>query len=82
MDEAEREATSDPRLSVEERYRGREDYLGRVALSAVALVHERLLLPQDVPFVLERAAAHWDGRSHRPSCSRKTALSSPASSLW
>jgi len=59
---AEREANGDPRLSVEERYRGREDYLGRVALSAVALVRERFLLPQDVPFVLERAAAHWDGR--------------------
>jgi hypothetical protein len=28
----------------------------------VALVHERFLLPQDVPFVLERAAAHWDWR--------------------
>ena len=79
---AEREAKHDPRPSVEERYRGREDYLGRVALSAVALVRERFLLPQDVPFVLERAAAHWDWRSHRPSCSRKTALSRPASSLW
>ena len=61
--QAEREATRDPRLSVEERYRGREDYLGRVALAAVALVRERLLLPQDVPFVLERAAAHWDWRA-------------------
>ena len=38
---AEREAKGDPRLSVEERYRGREDYLGRVALAAVALVRER-----------------------------------------
>jgi hypothetical protein len=60
---AEREARGDPRLSVEERYRGREDYLGRVALAAVALVRERFLLPQDVPFVIERAAAHWDWRS-------------------
>jgi hypothetical protein len=59
---AEREAKGDPRLSIEERYRGREDYLGRVALSALALVRERFLLPQDVPFVLERAAAHWDWR--------------------
>ena len=59
---AERETTGDPRLSVEERYRGREEYLGRVALAALALVRERLLLPQDVPVVLERAAAHWDGR--------------------
>ena len=58
----EREAKGDPRLSVEERYRGREDYLGRVALAAMALVRERFLLPQDVPFVIERAAAHWDWR--------------------
>lgn len=59
---AEREAEGDPRLSVEERYLGREDYLGRVALAAVALTRERLLLPQDVPIVVERAAAHWDWR--------------------
>jgi hypothetical protein len=60
---AEREASADPRLSVEERYRGREDYLGRVALAAVSLVRERLLLAEDVPRVLERAAAHWDWRA-------------------
>ena len=59
----EREEEGDPRLSVEERYRGREDYLGRVALAAVALVRERFLLARDVPFVVERAAAHWDGRA-------------------
>jgi hypothetical protein len=58
----EREAAGDPRLSVEERYHGREDYVGRVALAATALVRERFLLPQDVPFVIERAAAHWDWR--------------------
>jgi hypothetical protein len=60
---AERETKVDPRPSVEERYRSREDYLGRVALAATALVRERFLLPQDVPFVIERAAAHWDWRS-------------------
>jgi Alpha/beta hydrolase domain len=60
---AEREATGDPRLAVEERYRSREDYLGRVALAAIALVRERFLLAQDLPFVFERAAAHWDGRA-------------------
>jgi len=58
----ERETKGDPRRSVEERYRGREDYLGRVALAAMALVRDRFLLPQDVPFVIERAAVHWDWR--------------------
>jgi hypothetical protein len=60
---AEREASGDPRLSVEERYRGRTDYLGRVAEAALSLVRERFLLPEDVPCVLERAAAHWDWRA-------------------
>ncbi len=59
---AEREASGDPRPSIEERYRGREEYLGRVSAAALALVRERLLLPEDVPAVLERALAHWDWR--------------------
>jgi hypothetical protein len=59
---AERAAQGDPRPSVEERYRGRTDYLGRVAEAALSLVRERLLLPEDVPVVLERAADHWDWR--------------------
>jgi hypothetical protein len=60
---AERAAQGDPRPSVEERYRGRADYLGRVAEAALSLVRERLLLPEDVPVVLERAADHWDWRA-------------------
>jgi hypothetical protein len=60
---AAREGAGDPRLSVEERYHGRADYLGRVALAALALVRERYLLAEDVPLVVERAAAHWDGRA-------------------
>jgi hypothetical protein len=61
--EAEREASGDPRPSIGERYRSREEYLGRASAAALALVRERLLLPEDVPAVLERAAAHWDWRS-------------------
>ncbi|HEX9187420.1 MAG TPA: alpha/beta hydrolase domain-containing protein, partial [Vicinamibacteria bacterium] len=60
---AEREAAGDPRPSVEERYRGREEYLGKASEAALALVHARFLLPEDVPAVLERAAAHWDWRA-------------------
>jgi len=67
---AEREARGDPRPSVEERYRGRADYLGRVAEAALALVRARYLLAEDVPHVIERAADHWDWRladsSRRP----------------
>ena len=63
---AAREASGDPRLSIEERYGDRAAYLGRVAEAALALQHERLLLAEDVPFVLERAAAHWDWRAGSP----------------
>lgn len=60
---AARDASGDPRLSLAERYADRASYLGRVAEAATALTRERLLLPQDVAFVLERAAAHWDWRA-------------------
>ena len=60
---AAREAAGDPRLAIEERYPDRACYLGRIAEAALGLTRERLLLPQDVPFVVERAAAHWDLRA-------------------
>ena len=57
---AERERTGDGRRSIEERYASRDDYVGRVALAAVALVQERYLLAEDVPDMLAQAAAHYD----------------------
>ena len=63
---AKREAGGDPRRSIEERYPDRSAYLGRIAEAALALRGERLLLDEDVPFVIERAAAHWDWRAARP----------------
>jgi hypothetical protein len=60
---AAREAAGDSRLSIGERYPERASYLGRIAEAALGLTRERLLLPQDVPFVVERAAAHWDWRA-------------------
>jgi hypothetical protein len=44
---AEREAAGDPRLSIEERYGSRADYVAKVKATAEALVAERLLLPAD-----------------------------------
>jgi hypothetical protein len=44
---AEREAASDPRPSLEERYVTRKAYVARVEATAAALVAERLLLPDD-----------------------------------
>lgn len=57
---AERERTGDGRQSIAERYTGLEDYLGRISLAAIALVSDRLLLPEDVPGIVERAKAHYD----------------------
>jgi len=57
---AERERASDPRLSIEERYRGRDEYVGKLATAAVDLVERGYLLPEDVPDLLKRAAAHYD----------------------
>lgn len=57
---AEREKAHDPRLSLEERYASREDYLRRVEESANGLVKERYLLPEDVKPIVTEAGKHWD----------------------
>ena len=57
---------TDPRQSLEERYRGKADYLGRVTEAGLALVKEGYVLREDLPFLLERAAAGWDWVSSRP----------------
>lgn len=57
---AEREATADPRPSIVERYRSREDYLARVREAAQALVVQRYLLEEDVDLSLTLAARMWD----------------------
>jgi hypothetical protein len=56
----ERAATGDPRPSVEERYRDRDDYLARVRAEAEQLTTQRYLLDEDVEVVVEQAAARWD----------------------
>jgi hypothetical protein len=50
----------DPRKSIEERYRGKSDYLGRVTASALELVKQGYVLREDLAFLLERAATGWD----------------------
>jgi hypothetical protein len=57
---AEREKTGDPRLSIEERYAGREDYLSKVLGAARELVSHRYLLERDVSRIVEYAEAEWD----------------------
>jgi hypothetical protein len=55
-----REAASDPRPSIEERYRGREQYLEQVREAARVLVKSRYLLEEDIAAVVKRAEAHWN----------------------
>jgi hypothetical protein len=59
---AERQRTGDPRLSIEERYANRADYLAKVTLVANRLADERFVLRQDVPAMIEAAGKHWDWR--------------------
>jgi hypothetical protein len=57
---AEREATGDPRLSIEERYKDKEEYLRKVKQVAQELTGSRFLLKEDVEKVGAKAAARWD----------------------
>jgi hypothetical protein len=50
----------DSRLSIEERYQSREEYLGRIAVAARQLISERFLLATDLPSLLDEAAMYYD----------------------
>ena len=54
-----RQANRDPRLSLEERYRGVDDYLQRIRRSAMDLIRSRYVLAEDLDAILERAKEHW-----------------------
>ena len=62
---AEREANNDPRLSIEERYKSRAQYLGLVAESALELIDGGYLLDQDLQKILEISGTHWDYRTNK-----------------
>jgi hypothetical protein len=57
----------DKRKALDERYHGRADYLGRVTEAALALVKDRYVLAEDLPYLLQRAAAGWDWTTSRSS---------------
>ena len=57
---AERAQTGDPRLSIEERYEGRDDYLRRVRVVAEQLAAERYALDEDVELMVANAAERYD----------------------
>jgi hypothetical protein len=53
-------AARDPRASVEERYKGREDYLARIHAAALKLVDRKFLRSEDVAGVEKESAMYWD----------------------
>lgn len=56
----EREASEDPRLSIEERYRDKNDYLDRVGEVTKELIAARYLLDEDRDWVISSCAARYD----------------------
>ena len=57
---AEREASGDPRRSIEERYRGRDQYLAEITKAANELVAKGYLLKNDVARIVAQAGTRWD----------------------
>jgi hypothetical protein len=60
LTKTERMKNGDPRLSIEERYHNREDYLAKFTAAAQNLVREGYLLPLDVPAQVKRGSEIWD----------------------
>jgi Alpha/beta hydrolase domain len=56
----ERKTSGDARLSIAERYSGRDDYIEKVRAAVQALVSRRLLRAEDMNAIVEQNAARWD----------------------
>jgi Alpha/beta hydrolase domain len=57
---AERDRVGDPRLSIDERYRNRDEYVGKSAAAALDLVAKGYLLSEDVADLIRHAGEHYD----------------------
>ncbi len=57
---AERKKNDDPRPSIAERYKGRENYLNRFTRAVDDLVKERWIIPEDRPALIHQGEAEWD----------------------
>jgi hypothetical protein len=53
-------AIGDPRLSLDERYSSRADYIAKVTAAAIALRDARLMLQEDVDVYISGAGAAYD----------------------
>lgn len=57
---ADRESTGDPRISIEERYHDREDYMTKVTKHTQILVSDGYLLEEDIDLVVSNAMVRYD----------------------
>ncbi len=57
---AERMKTGDPRLSIEERYKNKQDYVEKFSAAARQLAKDGYLLESDLDMVIRRGAWFWD----------------------
>lgn len=57
---AQREATGDPRLSMDERYASKQSYLLEVKKVLQKLIQQRLLLPEDLAPQMKQSSERWD----------------------
>jgi hypothetical protein len=55
-----RERTNDPRPSIEERYRSKDDYLELISKSANDLATKGYILKEDIPGIIQQAGTRWD----------------------
>jgi hypothetical protein len=55
-----REASGDPRMSIEERYSSRGDYLDKVAQAARGLIEQGYVLAEDLDVIVSQAGEHYD----------------------
>lgn len=55
----ERKKSGDPRLSIAERYKSQQEYMGKFEQAAKKLIAQRFLLQEDLPAVLERGRLEW-----------------------
>ena len=61
----EREASGDPRISIEERYGSKEEYLEQIRNAADELVQQGYVLPEDIDLLVSQADDHFAELTHR-----------------
>jgi hypothetical protein len=61
---SDRDDKNDPRPSIAERYRDRDEYVGKCAAAALDLVGRGYVLAEDVADLLKHAAEHYEWATH------------------